>query len=161
MAIANVPVTKTAGGADVRLRLTALGSSQRSAVLATVGGGRPYTSLVAFALTPDFKGIVFATPRATAKFRNIRENPEVSLLIDNRANTSGDVINAEALTVMGEARPVRRGKRREELAGLLKCKHPELSGFVDADTTALVFVSIVKAVHVGRFQEVSVWEPGV
>jgi len=33
------------------------------AVLATDDHGQPYTSLVNFALTPDCKAVIFATPR--------------------------------------------------------------------------------------------------
>jgi len=159
MAEQKIPTITSAGHADVPGRLAALDASQRFAVLATVGGGSPYTSLVAFALTPDGAGIVFATPRAASKYKNLRVNPEVSFLIDNRANTAGDIMGAEAVTVMGKARTARRGKKRDGLAVLLKAKHPELSGFIDADSTALVLVEITKALHVGRFQAVSVWEP--
>ncbi len=156
----SVLLAKTIGAADVRERMAILGASQRSGVLATVGDGRPYASLVAFALTHDATCVIFATPRATAKYRNIRENPDVSLLIDNRANTAKDISASEAVTIVGQAKPVRRGKRYDELARVLKSKHPELSEFIDAETTALVLVRISKAMHVGRFQEVSVWEPG-
>jgi len=141
--------------------MAALDRTQRSGVLATESGGQPYTSLVSFAMTPDLKGLIFATPRATAKYRNMLANPRVSILIDSRANLKTDIMKAEALTLIGKAGPVRRGPRRDMLAGVLKLKHPELAGFVDAASTALVYVEIRRAVHVGRFQEVSVWEPGI
>lgn len=155
-----LPVNVTAGNADVHARLRALDVSQRSAVLATDGGGRPYVSLVSFALTLDGLSLLFATSKETAKYRNILANPRVSLLIDNRTNAASDLLYAEAITLIGTAIPVRRGKRYDTLAGILTAKHPGLVTFVAAKTTALVLVEVTRAVHVGGFQEVSVWEPG-
>ena len=44
---------------------------------------------------------VLATPRATRKFANIRNNPPVSLLLDNRFNKEKGYHAAKAVTVMG------------------------------------------------------------
>jgi hypothetical protein len=55
-------------------------------VLAATGRTGPLVSLVAFVLTKDRKGIVFATPMATAKYRNMGKDSKVSLLIDTREN---------------------------------------------------------------------------
>ena len=62
-----IPFNKTQGSTDVQERLRALNKKQRHAVLATDAGGQPYTSLVSFALSENQKGIIFATPRKTAK----------------------------------------------------------------------------------------------
>jgi hypothetical protein len=65
---------KTTGNAAVAERLKVMNSIQRHAVLATVSDGQPYTSLVAFAMTTNMTSLVFATPRQTAKYRNILGN---------------------------------------------------------------------------------------
>ena len=129
----------------------------RFAVLATSDEGRPYASLIAFAFTPDRETVIFATPKATRKYRNIIGEPSVSILIDNRSQTPEDLSRAEAVTLVGTARPVRNGVRKEEYSKLFKVKHPQLADFINEPGTALVTVGIEQAVHVTRFQDVSVW----
>lgn len=153
----SIPFHKTSGSVDVPARLRALDKSQRHAVLATDGKGQPYTSLVAFAMTNDASGIIFATPKKTSKYRNMTHNSSVALLIDTRSNSMKGYLQSEAITILGTAKPVRMGRRREELAGLFVKKHPALASFVDSSSTAIVFVTIDKALHVGKFQVVSQW----
>lgn len=153
-----IPFETSQGTVDVAGRLKFLNNTQRHAVLATVSGGRPHTSLIAFALTSDLRMLIFATPKATAKYRNILKNSRVSLLIDTRTNSGSDYIGAEAVTITGTARPMRKGKQWTEYGNVLISKHPALREFVDAPGTALIMVRISRCVHVGRFQVVSVWE---
>jgi len=145
------------GNADVPARLRRLDRTQRHAVLATTGRAGPLASLVAFVLTKERNGIVFATPTATAKYRNMKKSSGVALLIDNRTNSGKDYAGAEAVTIFGRAKEIKEGPRWAELATLLVSKHKELGPFVAAPTTALMLVTIRKCVHVGRFQEVTEW----
>lgn len=154
-----MPFNKTAGQVNVMERLRVLNKKQRHAVLATDADGQPYTSLVAFALTPDMQGALFATPRKTAKYRNILGNSNVSLMIDSRTNSAKGYMKSEAATILGTACSVRKGRSRDELTALFIKKHPQLSGFVKADTTALIFISFEKVIHAGQFQNVTEWEP--
>ena len=156
---APVPVTKKKGTVSVTGRLKHLDRTQRHAVLATVSGTAPHTSLVAFVLTKDRKGIVFATPTATAKYRNMKRNSRVSLLIDSRENSGKDYLGAEAVTVFGTAREIPEGSKWAELAMLLVSKHPALERFVAAPTTAVMLVTISRCVHVGRFQTITAGRP--
>ena len=151
-----LPFVKTEGHVSLRERLEELCGSEMSAVLATDGGGQPYTSLVSFALSPDRKGLIFATPKATSKYKNIAKNPRVSVLIDNRSRAKGDIMLGEAITILGLARPVRRGKRWRELAAVLVSKNPALHEFITAPTTALIYIEAAKYIHVGRFQAITV-----
>lgn len=153
-----LPDEPVRGSADVPERLRALDRSQLHAVLSTAAGVEPYSSLVAFALTPDSRGLVFATPKASRKYRNILANENVSLLIDTRSNAAPDYLRAEALTVEGTARPVRRGRRREELSRLLAEKHPTLSDFLLSEGTSLILVDIKRCSHVTGFKHVTRWE---
>jgi nitroimidazol reductase NimA-like FMN-containing flavoprotein (pyridoxamine 5'-phosphate oxidase superfamily) len=124
-----LPLLRTRGSAAVEERLRVMDRTQRLAVLATVSDGQPYASLVAFAMTPDTTGVVFATPKDTAKYRNLLNNRKVALLIDTRSNTDAAYMKSEAVTVIGTARPVGRGSRREALAGIFtKCKTQAPSG---------------------------------
>jgi nitroimidazol reductase NimA-like FMN-containing flavoprotein (pyridoxamine 5'-phosphate oxidase superfamily) len=152
-----IPNRPTGGCASVLERLRALDETQGFAALATNERGRPYSSLIAFALTPDGRRIIFATPRETRKYRNILESRSVSLLVDNRTDVRSRLMDTEAVTVIGRARAVPPGRLWNELAAVLLKKHPDLSGFVQSESTALVAVRATRCIHVGRFQTVSVW----
>lgn len=154
-----IPLEKREGQVLVPERLSILNKRERHAVLATDGDGRPYTSLIAFACAPDMGHILFATPRRTRKYENIRKNSHVSILIDTRSNTEGDYLQAEAITIVGTATPVRRGTKWKELVHHLTGKHPDLAEFVSSPTTALIAVKITECFHVGQFQIVSRWIP--
>ncbi|MDH5203854.1 MAG: pyridoxamine 5'-phosphate oxidase family protein [Nitrospirota bacterium] len=155
-----IPIKVSRGNVSVLERLRVLDKTQKHAVLATDSDGQPYTSLVAYALISDMKGIVFATPKDTNKYRNILKNRRVSLLIDTRSNTEKDYMGAESVTILGNAQQVKRSKKRSELASILTKKHPKLSKFIDSPEGALVFVEITKCIHVTRFQSVSEWHKG-
>jgi len=142
--------------AEMQKIVQALLSGQRLAVLATLMSdqlGRPYSNLIAFAATDDLKEIIFATSRATRKFRNLAADPRVSLLVDNRSNQETDFGEASAVTVLGTAGEV-SGPEREARLQLFLTKHPYLEEFVTAPTCALIRVKVEKYIMVTRFQEV-------
>ncbi len=153
----SLPDRVAKGTSPVLDRLNALDRDQLHAVLATESDGQPYTSMIAYVLTPDKKGIIFSTPRKTQKYKNILKNNRVSLLIDTRSNTEKDYMSAESLIVLGHAMPVRRGKRWLELARLLIKKHPALTTIINSRETKLIFVKITRCIHVTKFQTVSEW----
>jgi nitroimidazol reductase NimA-like FMN-containing flavoprotein (pyridoxamine 5'-phosphate oxidase superfamily) len=153
-----IPLERSAGTVSVPDRLRVLDETQLHAVLATYWEGRPHTSLVAFALTPDVKGLLFATPKKTLKYRNILKNSSVSVLIDTRANAESDYLNAEAVSINGNATPIRRGRRWEELSDIFLRKHHGLTGFVRSPSSALILVKAVICYHVGSFQTISEWK---
>jgi nitroimidazol reductase NimA-like FMN-containing flavoprotein (pyridoxamine 5'-phosphate oxidase superfamily) len=138
---------------ELRSRLGALFREQRLAVLSTNDQGQPYSSLLAFSASDDLAHLLFATSRATRKYANLRRNERVSLLVDNRSNSTSDFRDAMAVTVIGRAREVANAERGDLQAGYL-AKHPYLDEFVSAPTCALfeVQVDVYYAVH--RFQSV-------
>lgn len=150
-----IPSQKKAGAADVLTRLKVLNQRQRHATLATDSTGQPYTSLVAFALTPDLRCVAFGTPKKTTKYRNILRNNRVSLLIDSRSNSPRAYTRAEAVTVIGRAVVLRKGKRRRLITAQLARKHPVLAVFFSSGTTAVIAVEISRIIHVGSFQTVT------
>ena len=152
-----IPFNKTQGQVNVHERLYLLNKKERHAVLATVSDGQPYTSLVAFALTPDARSLVFATPKKTTKYKNMLNNNKVSLMIDSRKNTSKGYMGSEAVTITGTAISVRKGRRRDQFSAMYREKHPELSDFVNAASTALMLVTFDKIIHAGKFQSVTAW----
>lgn len=141
---------------QIKQILNELFTSQKLAVLGTHQGGQPYGSLVAFAATLDLKNLVFATTRATRKFANLRADPRVSMVLDNRSNRVADFRRAVAATALGRAREV-RGKDRERLAEMYLAKHPHLKEFVASPTCALVKMRVEVYYAVWRFQNVFEW----
>ncbi len=64
-------------------------------VLCTVSGDLPYCSLMTYVLSEDLKTVYMVTVRESRKYRNLLENPKVSLLVDNRqkiASTSDETV---------------------------------------------------------------------
>jgi hypothetical protein len=154
-----VPQRVKKGSIAVQSRLKIFNEIEYFAVLATQGISIPYTSLVAFAMTPDLKRLIFSTTRETRKYKNILSSKHVSLLIDNRSSGNKALMETEAITILGLARPVRRGAFRDECVKVFLAKHPNFEDFMRAATTALVAVEITQCIHVGKFQVVTVWEP--
>ena len=116
-------------------------ATQRYAVLGTQGAEGVSLNLMAMAATDDLRSLVLATERATGKYANLRRNPRVSLLVDNRSNQSADTQTALALTVDGLAEEA-SGAERERLAGCLLARHPQLEPFVRSPTCALFRVRV-------------------
>ena len=77
-------------------KLSRLLASQKLAVLSTNKEGQPYSCLVAIAGTADLKHLLFCTARSTRKYGEIKDDPRVSVLIDNIANRESDFRDAFA-----------------------------------------------------------------
>lgn len=135
-------------------KLRSLLATQRLAVLATQGRGQPYGSLVSFASTRDGREILFATSRATRKYANLKAEPRVALVIDNRSNQESDVHEAVAVTATGRAEEVPDAER-SDLIQVYLAKHPYLADFVAAPTCALLRVRVETYYLVSHFQQVA------
>ncbi len=134
--------------------LASLLGSQKLAVLSTYSGGQPYVSLVAFAASEDLSHLLFVTDRATRKFANILEHPQIAMLVDNRSNRESDFSEASAATILGKARELAGGERESQLKLYLK-KHPYLEEFATSSKSAIVQVQVETFIVVDRFQEVT------
>ena len=133
--------------------------SQQLAVLATVRDGQPYSSLMAYAHTPDLKTIIVATGTATRKFVNLTHESRVSLLIDTSNNCETDFHAAEALTILGTASPV-DSYLAQTFQELYLKRHPYLINFITSPTTAIIKVEVHHYLLVSRFQNVMEYHPG-
>lgn len=114
--------------------------TQYFAVLNTLGQGLPHSNLVAFAVTDDLSLLVFVTGRMTQKYRNIQDNRNISLLIDNRTNKPSDTSQAIAITVIGTAREEINNK--DLFQAVLLARHPQLKHFVEAPDSAIMLVTV-------------------
>jgi uncharacterized pyridoxamine 5'-phosphate oxidase family protein len=115
-------------------------STQYFAVLNTIGQGLPHSNLVSFAATEDLKSLIFVTGRNTRKYRNVQDNHNVSLLIDNRTNRPSDTSQAIAIAAIGTAREAT--DNRSLLRDILLARHPQLRHFVEAPDSAIMLVTI-------------------
>ena len=116
-------------------------ASQKLAVLATQSEGQPHGCLVAFASSDDLKHLFFATDRDTRKYRDIRTNPRVAMLIDNRSNEEADFQQAVAVTAKGNACEM-EGEDRGKWAAVYLRKHPTLADFVSMSSVALFRIDV-------------------
>lgn len=129
-------------------------SSQRLGVLCTSGETGPHASLVAFAARQDLTQLFFVTPRNTRKFANLRVDPRVALLVDGRSNREEDFRNAVAVTARGVAEEA-GGAARSRLLKPYLARHPRLTEFARAPTSALLRIRVETYSLVRRFQEVT------
>ena len=131
--------------------------SQKLAVLSTQDHGQPYSNLMAFAATDDFKYLYFATNRATRKYANLMADSRASLLIDSRTNQEADFVKAAALTALGKVWEL-LGREREQALPVYLNKHPYLKDFVMSPSCSLLRLKVDKYILVTRFQEVREWD---
>jgi len=140
---------------QLKKEIAELLASQKLAVLSTQSTeGFPYASLIAFAATDDLQTLVLATPKATRKYANMKNNPRVSLLIDNRSNREKDFHAAKAVTVMGVSEELYIDSSVNQLAALYLEKHPYLDEFLRSPTTSFIGISVLRYYFVSRFQKV-------
>lgn len=137
----------------VRQTIDEILSAQYLAVLATERRGQPYSSLMAFAHTPDLQTIVVATGQATRKHVNLLGESRVSLLIDTRTNSTADFHAAAAVTVIGRAEQAGEGDS-DKYRNLYLAKHPYLKTFLQAPTTSVFKIAVHHYLMVNRFQNV-------
>ena len=128
-------------------------------VLATNGDNESYTSLISFASNENGSKLVFATPKDTKKFHMIQNNKSVSILIDNRSSNQASINDIVAITSMGYARTLVDNNEIDKWSKLLLDKHTYLDDFINANTTAIILVDIIKYYYVSSFQEVVEWSP--
>lgn len=157
--IAGEPAPDDGSGEDVVKVIRRLVDSQLYGVLCTQGQGQPYGSLVAYALTPELDSAVFATQKATRKYRLLTECAHVALVIDNRSAFPGKLMDVEAVTATGRAHEVPTGSEFDRWSRLLIDRHPYLSTFVCSESCSLFRIDIVRYLYVTRFQDVRQWVP--
>jgi nitroimidazol reductase NimA-like FMN-containing flavoprotein (pyridoxamine 5'-phosphate oxidase superfamily) len=113
-------------------RMKALAREKDICVLATISGTKPYCSLMAYATDDHCLEIYMVTHRRTTKYRNLLENPDVSLLIDTREEHHGaGRSHGKALTVSGTFEPLADGEKRKAVRAKLLERHPHLREFMN------------------------------
>lgn len=128
---------------------------QQLAVLATFSDSYPYTNLIAFSSCNEYKELVFATLRATSKYKNIQKNKKVSVLVDNRDRKPLDFMKFKTITALGTVEEVEKNDYKD----ILLRKHPYLSDFINNDECALLKVNINQYILVEQFEEITIFSP--
>lgn len=134
-------------------RIDEMFNTQLQGVLATQDSAQPYTSLMAFAHTPDLRYLIFATYRDTQKHANLLLNSAVSFLIDDRSNDPVDYQRATAVSVCGQAQAISDDKC-EHFLTIYLAKHPSLRDFVSSPDCVLLRVEVSCYRVVSQFQTV-------
>ena len=112
-------------------------------VLATASEGEPHCSLMAYVPDESCREIYMATHRNTKKYRNLRENPAVSLLIDTRESRSDrDRTEAEALTVAGVFEEIEDTARLTHIRAELLVRHPHLDNFMSHPDAVIMCIRV-------------------
>ncbi len=140
--------------ADVRRLLR----TQRFAVLATSSGAGPHASLIAFAAVDDGEGLVFITPRDSAKYRNLRRNPNVSLVIDERPGSGGRIEGACGVTVTGTVRSVSGAEAGTESALFLR-RHRNFRRYLKDEDVILLRIDVNRYLHTRSLSSVTAVDP--
>lgn len=109
-------------------------------VLATIADNKPYCSLMAYAPSEDCTEIYMATRRSTRKFKNLSENPAVSLMIDNREEIPRS--EARALTVEGTCTCIEDASQKQLARTRLLSRHPYLKEFLSHIDNEMLCVRI-------------------
>jgi len=121
-------------------KINALIRANDICVLATAGEQGPHTSLMAYACSPDCRQIYLVTPRQTLKYRNMRAQPSVSLLVDTRETMPrGEV---RALTINGRAVEIADAKEAAAAREVLGGRHPQLKSLLALPDLAFIRVGI-------------------
>jgi nitroimidazol reductase NimA-like FMN-containing flavoprotein (pyridoxamine 5'-phosphate oxidase superfamily) len=140
-------------------RIRNLTHGQLYGVLCTQADNVPYGSVVAFAFSHDLSKFAFATATATRKYRLLSECRNVALVVSNQSEFPNDMMKIEAVTVTGKASEIESDATDSTMAGLLIARHPQLRRFIEAPTTSVFVVKVVRCFIVDSFQEVREWQP--
>ena len=123
-------------------KMKALVREKDSCVLATVSGGKPHCSLMSYITDPECREIYMVTHPRTQKYKNLLENPWVSLLIDTREEGRSMAIGQKkALTVSGVFQKIDPAKEKGLRAQFL-ARHPQLKELVQDPETEIISIRV-------------------
>lgn len=113
----------------------------RLAVLATQYEGQPHASLMAFTPFDGLRYIILATYRGTRKYRSMRQDGRVALLVDDGDAGAIGIGRRLVITAIGEAVEIPEGERPAYMAAHLE-RHPDLEEFLRSPDSALLRVAV-------------------
>jgi len=112
-------------------------------VMATVFQDTPHCSLMTYICDDACQEIYMVTQKKTQKYKNLLENPTVSLLIDSREEHTGSSRrNAKAMTISGTFHKIENESEKKKAGTRLLERHPHLEVFFDDPDTEVFGVSV-------------------
>ncbi|MFZ2632380.1 MAG: pyridoxamine 5'-phosphate oxidase family protein [Desulfosalsimonadaceae bacterium] len=113
-------------------------------VLSTISGDRPYSSLMRYMANDRCTEIYLVTHKNTTKYRNLLQNPHVSLLMDTRMRTA--ISDIQALSIEGVAFTVadadKQASDRASIVDRFIHRHPDVAEFVRHPDAAVICVEV-------------------
>ncbi len=122
-------------------KMLALIQENDMCVLATVSGGQPHVSLMAYMASEDGCRLYLLTSTETKKFRNLSQNPKVSLMIDDRTGQDSPE-EVRALSVSGVCSPLDPIGEAQEIKERFVKAHPHLKGIAQDPAVRVVAVEV-------------------
>ena len=96
-------------------------------VLATCSENKPLCSLMTYVTDEQANRVYFVTLKTSRKYKNIAQNPHVSLLVDSRAAAGrSDAGSIEALTAFGISSIVRNKADKDSILARIGRSNPHL-----------------------------------
>ena len=124
-------------------QMKALIKTRDICVLATVSEETPHCSLMAYATDDDCREIYMVSHGQTTKFRNMTENPSISLLIDTREEHTGPRRpEAKAMTVDGVYEKIEDESKKVFIQSKLLERHPHLKSFMAHPEAEILCIKI-------------------
>ena len=125
-------------------RMKALVKQKDICVLATASENKPHCSLMAYVTDDECSEIYMVTNRDTRKYRNLMQNPTVSLLVDTRDEVQdSNRLEAKALTVAGEFQMIEDAEKRTLVRDKLRARHPHLEGLISHPNSEVFSIRVI------------------
>ncbi|WP_432738725.1 pyridoxamine 5'-phosphate oxidase family protein [Maridesulfovibrio sp. FT414] len=118
--------------------------SSNMLVMATQGADGPYTSLMAYCCSDDGMEVYMITRRDSTKWANLINNPQVSLLVDDRdVKLENDRENIKALTVTGVFAEVSEREDEEEMVKCLAEAVPSVASLFSGPECSVIRIKVL------------------
>jgi nitroimidazol reductase NimA-like FMN-containing flavoprotein (pyridoxamine 5'-phosphate oxidase superfamily) len=131
--------------------IKALVREKNICVLATVAGQKPYCSLMAYVSDDNCEEIYMVTHKNTNKYKNLIQNPSISILIDSREQSPRS--QAKALTVEGRFCKINEKEKRTQIVAKLLKTHAHLKEFMQDPQAEIICVKINSFLFLNGLQE--------
>jgi nitroimidazol reductase NimA-like FMN-containing flavoprotein (pyridoxamine 5'-phosphate oxidase superfamily) len=113
-------------------------------VLATCSDNLPNSSLMHYVYDNVSMSIFMLALRGSLKYKNIATNPQVSLLVDTRADLPQSGLPVKALTVYGKAAIVDDPGKHQTIVDQLVAKYNNLAELANDSQCLVIQVKIMK-----------------
>ncbi len=133
-------------------------NQQVQCVLATSGDKELALHLMAYAFATDLDEIYLASLEKTQKIKNMRANPDVTVLWDNRTGKNADHIEGLAMSGFGQAREL-AGEAQQLAAHLLLKRNRTLKPLLLEPSVVIVAIQISRYQWVEGYTRSLIYEP--